>query len=92
MPNDYVGSTTFNVCDFSPCFVGDDEGPNLRTNSFQEGGHNGGPYPTRRITRSTTQRIQDQVRSMLLKEEEIPTFHEDLDCNLSLFKFRGLRA
>ncbi|RDX85951.1 hypothetical protein CR513_32773, partial [Mucuna pruriens] len=40
MPQDIGGNTTFNVIDLTPCNAGvkeDDNVPNLRTNSLQEG-------------------------------------------------------
>ena len=87
MPNDFVGSSTFNVCDLSPC-VGVNDLDNLGTNWTQEGGFDGGPsMETRRLTRSMTKKLQmdqefeDQVLT-IMSTLDPPIHGAQMACNL----------
>ena len=87
MPNDFVGSSTFNVCDLSPC-VGVNGLDNLGTNWAQEGGFDGGPsMETRRLIRSMAKRLQmdqeleDQVLT-IMSTLDPPIHGAQMACNL----------
>ena len=85
MPNDFVGSSTFNMCDLSP-YVGVHGMDNLGANWAQKGGFDGGPsIEDRRLTRSMTKRLQmnleDQVLT-IMSTWNPPSIGASLACNL----------
>ncbi|RDX96808.1 hypothetical protein CR513_20493, partial [Mucuna pruriens] len=84
MPKEFEGSTTFNVIDLTPCDLGvegEDDAPNLRINSFQEGENDAymekaTPTLERPITRGRLRRIQEEVQHQLTNLNEEKEGHE----------------